>query len=64
MWILGMLLVVALAASVYAIFFMGREGLFSALSHLFEDGERLYGGKGNTSLSADLRKPRNEHELL
>lgn len=64
MWIFGVLVTVAVGACVYAIFFAGREGPFSALSHIFEDGDKLYGGKGNTRLSDDLRKPRNENELL
>ena len=64
MWIFGVLVAAAIAACVCAIFFVGKEGPFSALSHVFEDGDKLYGGKGNTSLSDDLRRPRNENELL
>jgi hypothetical protein len=63
MWILGVVVVVVIAACVLAIFLAPGRGPFAALSDIGRRG-RFYTAHGATDFQDDLRKPRNENELL
>jgi hypothetical protein len=64
MWIVGVVIVVVIAACVAAIFLAGGDkGPFVALSRLGSSG-RITTTRGQTDFHDDLRKPPNENELL
>ena len=64
MWIVGVVTVVVLVACVWALLVGGGEqGPFLALSKRWSDG-RVTGARGSTDFQDDLRKPRDESELL
>ncbi|HEX7300286.1 MAG TPA: hypothetical protein VF257_14915 [Solirubrobacteraceae bacterium] len=63
MWILGVVVIAVMVACVYAIFFLGKNGPFAAMSHFAEDG-KVYNPNGATDFQDGTRKPRNENELL
>jgi hypothetical protein len=64
MWILGVVVVVVVAACVGAIFLGGGEqGPFLGLSKLGSQG-KVTSSRGRTDFQDNLRKPRNENELL
>ena len=64
MWILGVVVIVVIAACLAAIFLGGGEqGPFLGLSKL-GSRNRITTTRGQTDFQGDLRKPRNENELL
>jgi hypothetical protein len=64
MWIIGVIVVVVIAFCVWALFFGGGEhGPFLSLSKFGSDG-RITSTRGTTDFQDDLRKPRDETELL
>jgi hypothetical protein len=64
MWIVGVVIIVVIAACVAAIFLGGGEqGPFVSLSKLGSTG-KITTTRGRTDFQDDLRKPRNENELL
>jgi hypothetical protein len=62
-WILGLVVVAVIVGCVLAIFLAPGRGPFAALSDLGRRG-RIYTTRGATDFHDDLRKPRNENELL
>ena len=63
MWILGVVVVAVNVGCVLAIFLAPGRGPFAALSDFGRRG-RAYTTRGATDFHDDLRKPRNENELL
>jgi hypothetical protein len=63
MWILGVVVVVVIAGCVLAIFLIPGRGPFAALSDVGKRG-RFYTARRVTDFQDDLRKPRDENELL
>jgi hypothetical protein len=64
MWILGVVVIGVIAACLAAIFLGGGEqGPFLGLSKL-GSRNRITTTRGQTDFQGDLRKPRNENELL
>jgi hypothetical protein len=64
MWIVGAAVIVVLGFCVWALFFGGGDkGPFVALSK-FGSGGKITGTRGTSDFQDDLRKPRNENELL
>jgi hypothetical protein len=65
MWIIGVVVIVVIAACVLAIFLGGGErgGPFVSLSKPGSRG-KITTGRGRTDFQDHLRKPPNENELL
>jgi hypothetical protein len=64
MWIIGVVVVVVIAVCVAALFFGGGEqGPFLSLSKL-DEGGKMTTARNRTDFHDDLRKPRDENELL
>jgi hypothetical protein len=63
MWVLGIVVVVVVGGCVLAIFLAPGRGPFAALSDVGRRG-RIFSTRGATDFHDDLRKPRNENELL
>ena len=64
MWIVGVVVIVVIAACLAAIFLGGGEhGPFLSISK-FGSAGKVTSTRGRTDFQDDLRKPRNENELL
>jgi hypothetical protein len=64
MWLIGVAVIVVIAAAVAAIFLAGGEkGPFLSISKLGSSG-KITTSRGRTDFHDDLRKPPNENELL
>jgi hypothetical protein len=64
MWILGVVIIIVMVLCVASIFLGGGEqGPFLSLSKL-GSRNRITTTRGQTDFQGDLRKPRNENELL
>jgi hypothetical protein len=66
MWILGVIIIVVMALCLLAILFGGRgKGPFVALDRTPSARGKIVSPRGNmTDFHDDLRKPRDENELL
>jgi hypothetical protein len=62
-WIFGVVVIIVIAACVAAIFLGGDKGPFLSISKLGSTG-KITTSRGRTDFQGDLRKPRNENELL
>ena len=63
MWIIGEVIIVLVVVCIVAIFGAGQQGPFVALSKLGSSG-KITTTRGSADFQGDLRKPRNENELL
>ena len=64
MWIVGVVVIVVIAACIIAIFLGGGEqGPFFSISKFAAMG-KVTSTRGRTDYQDDLRKPPNENELL
>jgi hypothetical protein len=63
MWWIAVIVVVVIGAAIAAILLGGGKGPFVALSRLGSAG-KITTTRGRTDFQDDLRKPRNENELL
>jgi hypothetical protein len=64
MWIVGVVIIVVIAACVLAILLGGgQQGPFLGLSKFGSTG-KVTTSRGRTDFQGDLKKPRDENELL
>jgi hypothetical protein len=64
MWILGVVVVVVIGGCVIALFFLGGEGPFVALSRLGRRDSSISPRGDAMHFDDGLKKPPNEQELL